>query len=121
MANAIVEKSEAYAVRIVNLYKFLKFTRYEYVMSKQILRCGTSIGANIAEAQEAQTDYDFLAKLYIALKECSESLYWQRILFRTEFLEKSEFHSLQNDALEIKALLTSIIKTKKLKMTESKQ
>lgn len=114
--NIIVSKSEDFAVRIVKLYRVLQSERQEYVMSKQLLRCGTSIGANIAEAQEAQSDSDFIAKLYISLKECSETCYWIRLLHRTDYLSEAEYRSLNQDSSELKALLTAIIKSKKQNM-----
>lgn len=114
--NIVVEKSEDFAVRIVKLYKLLQSERKEFIMSKQLIRCGTSIGANIAEAQEAQSDTDFIAKLYISLKGCSETLYWLRLLCRTGYLSENEYSSVQNDASELKALLTAIIKSKKTKL-----
>ncbi len=88
-------------------------------MSKQLLRCGTSIGANIAEAQEAQSDSDFLAKLYISLKETSETNYWPKLLYRTNYLNQEEYDSIHSDSSELKALLTSIIKSKKTNMGSS--
>ncbi len=114
--NIIVCKSEDFAVRIVKLFRVMQSERQEYVMSKQLLRCGTSIGANIAEAQEAQSDSDFIAKLYISLKECSETCYWLRLLHRTDFLSEAEYRSLNQDSSELKALLTAIIKSKKQNM-----
>ena len=111
--NVIVSKSENFAVRIVNLFKILQSERKEFIMSKQLLRCGTSIGANVAESQEAQSDSDFIAKLYISLKECRETLYWLKILFRTEYLSETEYRSISEDAKEIKHILSSIILTKK--------
>ncbi|MEE1327979.1 MAG: four helix bundle protein [Oscillospiraceae bacterium] len=84
--NTVVEKSFEFAVRIVNLHRFLCNTRNEYVMSKQILRCGTSIGANITEAQKGQSKADFTAKMQIALKEANETEYWLRLLHRTEYI-----------------------------------
>lgn len=113
MGNAIVDKSMDFAVRIVNLYNFLKENKHEYVMSKQLLRSGTSIGANISESQESQSTPDFVAKLYIALKECSETRYWLKLLAKTEFLTHQEYTSMENDATELYALLTSIIKSTK--------
>lgn len=110
MANAVVEKSEDFAVRIINLYKYLTADKREFVLSKQLLRSGTSIGANIAEAHNAQSNADFAAKLHISLKECAESRYWLRLLWRTEFLTDDEFNSIVTDANELYALLTVIIK-----------
>ena len=111
--NVIVTKSEDFAVRIVNLYKLLVYQRHETVMSKQLLRCGTSIGANIAETQEAQSTSDFIAKLYISIKECRETQYWLRITYRTSYISSDEYNSISKDADEIKAILTAIIKSAK--------
>ncbi len=114
--NVIVDKSLAFAVRIVRLYRLLRHDRQESVMSKQLLRCGTSIGANVAESQEAQTSPDFVSKLYIALKECSETRYWLKLLSMTDYLTDSEYKSIDDDASELHAMLITIIKTKKSNM-----
>ena len=106
-------KSKAFAVRIVNLYSYLTKTKGEYVMSKQLLRSGTSIGANIAEAQYAISKPDFIAKQQIALKECAESLYWLEILYETDFLTKEQFESIYTDCIELKKLLITILKSSK--------
>lgn len=111
--NIIISKSEDFAVRIITLSNILMTERNEYIMSKQLIRCGTSVGANIAEAQEAQSAIDFIAKLYISLKECSETKYWLKLLYRTKYLSENEYKSINSDASELKALLTAIIKTKK--------
>ena len=108
--NIIEEKSFDFAVRIVKLYQYLNDNKKEYVMSKQLLRCGTSIGANIAESQKAQTRPDFNSKLNIALKEANETYYWLKLLFRTEYLTEKEYESLSKDINEIVALLVSICK-----------
>ena len=105
------EKSFEFAVRIVNLYKYLTAEYKEYVLSKQLLRCGTSIGANVAEAQRGQSKADFISKMSIALKEANETHYWLRLLFRTEYLSKTQFESLDKDITEILSLLTAICKT----------
>ena len=105
------EKSFEFAVRIVNLYKYLISEFREYVLSKQLLRCGTSIGANIAEAQRGQSKADFTAKMSIALKEANETYYWLRLLYRTEYLSKSQFDSLEADITELLGLLTAICRT----------
>ena len=112
MYSIIEEKSFRFAVRIVNLYKYLT-RKNEYVLSKQILRSGTSIGANIAEAQQAQSTADFISKLSIALKESAETNYWLRLLTATEYLSDAEFSSLVKDCQEIEKMLTSIIKSSK--------
>ena len=106
-------KSKAFAVRIVNLYSYLTKTKGEYVMSKQLLRSGTSIGANIAEAQYAISKPDFIAKQQIALKECAESLYWLEILHETDILTKEQFESMYADCVELKKLLITILKSSK--------
>ena len=111
--NTVVEKSFEFAVRIVNLHRFLCNTRNEYVMSKQILRCGTSIGANITEAQKGQSKADFTAKMQIALKEANETEYWLRLLHRTEYITKEQFASMHRDVKELIALLSSICKSSK--------
>ena len=106
-----VSKSEDYAVRIVNLCKYLRHEKEEYVLSKQLLRSGSSIGANVAEAQRAQSRADFLSKISIALKEANETMYWLRILYRTNYLTEQEFVSMVNDTEELLRILTSICKT----------
>ena len=111
--NVVEEKSFDFAVRIVKLYKYLTAEKQEYVMSKQLLRSGTSVGANICEAQQAQSQMDFLSKMSIALKECYESDYWLRLLHRTEYLTKEEYNSIITDCRSITKLLVSIIKTTK--------
>ncbi|MBO5937796.1 MAG: four helix bundle protein [Clostridia bacterium] len=110
MANIIEDKSFEFAVRIVNLYKFLNFEKKEYVISKQLLRCGTSIGANIAEAQRGQITPDFNTKMNNALKEANETQYWLRLLHRTEYITNQEFSSLNKDIDEIISILVSICK-----------
>lgn len=109
--NAVYEKSFEFAVRIVNLHKYLTLEQKEFTMSKQLLRCGTSIGANISEAQKGQSRADFAAKMCIALKEANETEYWLRLLNRTEYINKKQFDSLYTDIEEIISLLTAICKT----------
>ena len=109
--NIVENKSFQFAVRIVNLYKYLTADKKEYVMSKQLLKCGTSIGANVAEAERGQTKADFYAKLSIALKEAHETYYWLRLLKATEYLSDEEFISMEKDIKEIIALLMAICKT----------
>lgn len=110
MENAIEKKSFAFAVRIVNLYKHLANEKKEYILSKQLLRCGASIGANVSEAQRGQSKADFNAKMNIALKEANETEYWLRLLHETDYLTEKEFASLEADAMELLALLVSICK-----------
>lgn len=109
--NVIKEKTMAFAIRIVNLYKFLCVDKKEFVLSKQILRSGTSIGANVREAEHAQSRTDFIHKMSIALKEANETEYWLELLFQTNYIDQSQFDSLNNDSIEINKILISIIKT----------
>ena len=109
-------KSEAYAVRIINLHKYLRTDKHETVMSKQIYRSGTSIGANIAESTNAQSGFDFINKLSIALKEANETEYWLKNLYQGEYINKAEFESMMNDNEELTKMLVSSIKTMKQKM-----
>lgn len=109
--NAVLDKSFQFSIRIVRLYQHLCSESKEYVLSKQLLRCGTSIGANINEAQYAITKNDFLNKMYIALKECAESMYWIELLFRTDYLTESQYTSILSDCRELHNLLSSITKT----------
>ena len=111
MDNIIVNKSFNFAVRVVGLYKYLAEYKKEYVLSKQLLRCGTSIGANINEAQDAQSKNDFISKLSISLKEARESKYWIELLKETDYLSEKEANNLLEDLIEIIKLLVSIIKT----------
>ena len=113
MANIIEEKSFAFAIRIVNLYKHLNEAKKEFVLSKQLLRSGTSIGANVAEAEQAQSTPDFVSKMSIALKEASETKYWIRLLASTSYLTEAETVSILNDCVEIERILVSIIKSSK--------
>ena len=111
----IQDKSKAFALRTIKLYQYLKDDKKEYVLSKQLLRSGTSIGANVREAQRAQTKADFYAKLFIALKEADESSYWLELLFESGFLNKKEYSSIYKDSEEIVALLVAITKKQNLK------
>ena len=109
-SNNIENKSFEFAVRIVNLYKFLTYEKKEFVLSKQVLRSGTSIGANIAEAQKAQSKADFNAKMNISLKEANETSYWLRLLHRTDYISDEAFMSIEKDIDEIISILVSICK-----------
>ena len=108
--NAIEQKSFDFAVRTVKLYKHLT-RKKEFVLSKQVLRSGTSIGANVSEAQRGQSKADFHAKMSIALKEANETYYWIKLLYKTEYLTNSEYESLRADIEELLRLLISICKT----------
>lgn len=105
-----MEKAVAFAIRIVNLYKVL-CSRKEYVLSKQLLRSGTSVGALLKEGEHAQSRADFLSKMNIALKEANESLYWIDLLYRTDYITEQEFQSIIKDCEELLKLLASIVKT----------
>ena len=111
--NVVLEKSFDFAVRIVKLYKYLCTDKKEYVLSKQLLRSGTSIGANVNEAQAGQSKKDFIAKMSIASKEARESFYWIKLLIQTDYLNENSKNtkSLVNDIEEIVKLLTSIVKS----------
>mgnify|MGYP003442166482 FL=1 len=115
MDNVIVDKSKFFAIRIVNAYKYLTQEKCEFVMSKQLLRSGTSIGANVKEAIRGQSKPDFYSKLNIALKEASETEYWLEILYETEYIDKKLFDSINSDCQELIKLLVSITKTQKQK------
>ena len=108
--NAIEEKSFNFSIRIVNLYKYLTADKKEFVMSKQLLKSGTSIGANVAEAQRGQTKPDFNTKMNIALKEANETQYWLKLLYKTEYISEKEYLRIENDIREIIAILVSICK-----------
>ena len=108
--NVIETKSFDFAVRIVGLYKHLTQEKKEFVMTKQLLRCGTSIGANVAEAEKGQSKADFNAKMNIAMKEANETYYWLRLLRRTDYLNEKEFLSMEKDIREILAIITAICK-----------
>lgn len=111
--NVIKTKSFEFAVKVVNLYKWLCDERKEYILSKQLLRSGTSIGALVREAEQAESKADFIHKLAIAQKESNETLYWIELLKESEFLNQEQFNSIYNPATEIMKLLTSIIKSTK--------
>ncbi len=106
----IKEKSFNFAVRIVKMYSFLKANKKEYSISKQILRCGTSIGANVEEATGGVSKADFKNKLSIAYKEARETHCWLRLLYQTNFIDKKIFLSMQEDCDELKKILYTIIK-----------
>ena len=110
-SNAIVEKSFEFAVRIVNLCKFLRNEHHEYILSKQLMRSGTSIGANVAEAQRGQSKADFTAKMSIALKEANETQYWLKLLYRTDYISQLQYESIHKDIAELLSILTVICKT----------
>ena len=109
--NNIQDKSFQFAIRIVNLCKLLRTEQREYTLSGQLLKSGTSIGANISEAQQAQSRADFLSKLNIALKETTETKYWLRLLHATDYLRETEFQSIYKDCVEIEKILVTSVKS----------
>ncbi len=109
----ILDKSNDFAIRVVKLYQYLCDKKNEPIMSKQLLRAGTSVGANLHEAQYAQSKADFISKNSIALKEAAETGYWLNLLHKTNYLSAAEFNSMNNDCKELIKILTSIIKSLK--------
>jgi four helix bundle protein len=112
MKNEVVQnKSKKFALRIVKLGQYLTIQRKEFIITKQVVRSGTSIGANVAEAECAFSEKDFLAKMYIAYKETAETIYWLDLLFESGYITNRQYSSLMNDCEELKKLLSSITKT----------
>lgn len=111
--NVVVIKSKAFALRIIKLYRYMQSEQGEYVLSKQLLRSGTSIGANVKEAIRGQSKADFYSKLNISLKEASESEYWLELLHESGYLEKEAFESIYSDCQELIKILVSITKTQR--------
>ncbi len=109
----VLSKAKAFSVRIVRLCRYLRDEKKEYVLSKQLLRSGTSIGANLYEGRYAQSSDDFISKNSIALKEASETEYWLELLYETEYITKAEYDSIANDCSELTRMLISIVKTSK--------
>lgn len=113
--NIIKDKSFLFAKRIIKLYQYLTDSKKEFVISKQLLRSGTAVGALVREAQNAESRLDFIHKLGIAQKECDESLYWLELLFESGYLKEKEFHSIQNEASDLLKMIRSAIITTKAK------
>ncbi|MBR4729475.1 MAG: four helix bundle protein [Prevotella sp.] len=113
MKGVLEEKSFQFAIRIINLNRFLIETKKEYILSKQLLRSGTSIGANIAEAQFAQSKADFVSKMHISLKEASETRYWLHLLEASYLIEKAQLESILSDCNELINMLVSTCRTSK--------
>ena len=111
--NVTQQKSYLFAIRIIKAYKYLSVTHQEYVLSKQLLRCGTAVGALVREGVHAQSRADFLNKMNIALKEAYEAEYWISLLHDTEFFSEDMYSSIHADSVELVKLLTSIVKTLK--------
>ena len=115
-APTVRQKSRQFAVRIVRLYQHLGNEKREFILSKQLLRSGTSIGANVAESECAFSRKDFLAKMYIAFKECNETLYWLSLLYDTDYLTDKEYESVNADCEELHKMLAAITKTTREKL-----
>ncbi len=113
--NKVLNLSKTFAIRIIRLYQYLQNEKMEYILSKQVLRSGTSIGANIRESVHAQSLEDFIHKLNISLKESYETEYWIELLYETDYINKQQFESIISDNKEITATLVKIIKTSKMK------
>ena len=111
--NIIGNKSKAFALRIIKLYKYLIAEHKEYTMSKQVLRCGTSIGAKVKEAVRGQSKADFYANMNIALKEASESEYWLELLHESQYIKTEHFDGIYSDCQELIKILMAITKTQK--------
>lgn len=111
--NVIVEKSKSFALRIIRLYRYLCSEKNEYILSKQLLRSGTSIGANVKEAIRGQSKADFYAKMNISLKEASETEYWLELLHESGYIEKKSFVSIYEDCQELIKILVTITKSQK--------
>jgi len=116
--NTVLVKAKTFAIRIVKLFAFLRKEKKDFILSKQILRSGTSIGANLAEAEFAVSEKDFLSKNYIALKECAETIYWLELMYQTDTLTKEQFDSIHQDGLELLRLLSATTKTMKRKLQQ---
>lgn len=112
-ASVLREKSYKFAIRVVNLYKYLCGQKREFVMGKQVLRSGTSVGAMIREAEFAQSKADFVNKMSVALKEANETAYWLSLLYETDYLSKIMYDSIENDCEEIIKMLVASVKTSK--------
>lgn len=117
-SNIVQEKAEVFAVRIVKCAHYIRYEKREYALADQLLRCGTSIGANICESEFAQSTADFISKLSISLKEAAETRFWLRLLSMTEYLDERQFKSLYKDISELVNLLAKIIKTTKERKEE---
>jgi four helix bundle protein len=117
--NPVLDKSYAFALRIIKLYRYFVDEKHEWIIAKQILRSGTSIGANIEEANGAQSKKDFIAKISVAYKETRETKYWLRLLCDSGYLEPKHFESICNDCDELNKLLSSILLTSKSSIENS--
>ena len=111
--NLVAEKSVNFSIRLIQFYKFLNEEKREFILSKQLLRSGTAIGALIREAEHAQSKADFLNKMNVALKEANETDYWILLLYKGDFISEKEYESIKEDATELIKLLAKIVKTTK--------
>jgi four helix bundle protein len=118
MEDGVKDKSYAFAIRIVKLYKFLTTDKREFVLSKQLLRSGTAIGALVKEAEHAQSKADFLNKMNIALKEANETEYWLILLRDTDYISQDEFASINKDSVTVLKMLISIVRTTKASLSK---
>jgi four helix bundle protein len=119
--NLILDKSKAFALRIIKLYNYLRREKREFIISKQIVRSGMSIGANAKEASLAQSKATFIAKMNIALAEAGETEYWLELLYESGYIDKTAFSSLYQDNKELLKMLTAIIKTTRESLKKSKK
>ena len=117
---SVRDKSKAFAARIVRMSEYLRQTKKEFVISNQVLRSGTSVGANIAEAQSTPSKQDFHAKMYIAFKECNETIFWLETLHNTKLLSDKEFESIYKDCCDIRNMLAAITKTTRENLAKEK-
>lgn len=115
---AILDKSKAFALRVINLCKYLNEQKDEHILSKQLIRCGTSIGANAKESAFAQSKADFTSKMFIAQKECAETEYWLELLYESNYINKREFESIYADCQELMKLIIATTKTLRNKSKE---
>lgn len=113
--NVVLDKAFKFSVRIYKLHKYLMSEKHEYILARQMLRSGTSIGANLEEAMGAQSTKDFIAKLSVSYREARETSYWLRLVHRVELIETAHFESIHNDCHELMSLLSSILVTTKSK------
>ena len=112
MKNGVLrDKTKRFAVRIIRFVTYLQDEKREFILSKQILRSATSIGANVSEAERAQSKADFISKMSIALKEANETNYWLKLLYKTDYLNKSQYDSINTDINELISILIAICKT----------
>ena len=109
--SVLLDKSKAFALRMIKLYRYLNEQKRERVLSKQLLRCGTSVGANIKEGAFAQSKADFTSKMFIAQKECAEVEYWLELLYESEYINQGEFDSIYADCQELMRLIVASTKT----------